>query len=209
MIRVSNNTARVMEFTSFKKKDTVTDDELLTAVLNFESTYLAKQAGVILHCLVRNSNNEYANVMFLESMETLKELEKGLKNSEEANLFFTMIEEGSVQMNFHQIHKENFEIPSNFSCVEFGSFSLKNSTFDALLKASESIEDGYLNKFDNTKGHFIGTLSEDTYSEVTFGKTLGKTKEICAGYIGNTYCQPLLDMADETTMKLDFWYLIA
>ena len=45
--------------------------------------------------------------------------------------------------------------------------------------------------------------------EITIGETLGKTKEICFGYFNNPYCKPLLDMADETTMELDFWYLIA
>jgi hypothetical protein len=68
MIRVSNNFAKAMEFAIFKKKETVTDDELINAVLKFE-TVLSKQSGIIFHCLVRNFKNEYANVIFAEKME--------------------------------------------------------------------------------------------------------------------------------------------
>lgn len=71
MIRVSNNSAKAMEFTSFSKKKNVTDDELINAVLKFE-TVLAKQSGVIFHCLVRNFKNEYANVLFVSDFEDLK-----------------------------------------------------------------------------------------------------------------------------------------
>ena len=49
MIRVSNDFAEAMEFTSFNKKENVTDDELINAVLKLESI-LAKQNGVIFHC---------------------------------------------------------------------------------------------------------------------------------------------------------------
>jgi len=210
MIKLSNNTVGVMEFTSFKKKENVTDDALLTAVLQFESSFLATQKGIVSHCLVRNFNNEYANVLFAENMESLKQLEKTMHSNEAVQTFFDMVQEDSVTMNFNHIEKKNFKIPANFSCIEYGTFSLKNETdFKNLLTVSETIEKEYLENFKNTQAHFIGTIEKGRYSEVTFGTTLGKTKEICFGYTNNPICMPLLEMADESTMQLDFWYLIA
>lgn len=201
---------RVMEFTSFRKKETVTDDELIQAVIQFESSFLIQQKGVLFHCLVRNFNNEYANVIFTENKKDLNELEEKAINNDITKNFFSLIEKGSTKINFHHIEKENFEIPQYFSCIEHGTFSLKNKNdFEHLITASNTLEKEYLSKTTNTKGHFIGTISGNLYSEITFGETLGKTKEICFGYTQNKYCQPLLKLADETSMNLDFWYLIA
>lgn len=210
MIQQINGKATVMEFTSFSKKNKVSDDELIQAVLQFERSFLSHQKGVVFHCLVRNLNNEYANVLFAENMETLKEIEKSAPQNPYATHFFGQINPGSIQMNFQTIEKGNFEVPEHFACVEYGTFSLKNkSDFKSLLSVSDNIEQQYLFKSENTKAHFIGRISENHFSEVTFGSTLGKTKEVCFGYMENEHCQPMLEMADETTMKLDFWYLIA
>ena len=37
--------------------------------------------------------------------------------------------------------------------------------------------------FENMKTHFIATLSENSYSKVTFGEILRKTKDICFGNV--------------------------
>lgn len=210
MIKKGRKNAEVMEFTSFKKKENVTDDELIQAVIQFEIDILTKQKGIIFHCLVRNFNNEYANVLFADNMDSINRLLKAVNENDSAKHFFSLIESESVNMTFHKIEKQKFLIPEHFSCVEQGTFSLKNKNdFENLIKVSNTIEEEYLNKFENTKAHFIGTVSENLYSEVTFGETLGKTKEACFGYMENVFCKPLLEMADEATMKLDFWYLIA
>ncbi|MEN7551892.1 hypothetical protein AAG747_28505 [Rapidithrix thailandica] len=210
MIRVNQNSPKAMEFTSFKKKENITDDELMAAVSAFESSFLHQQEGVIFHCLVRNFANEYANLLLAQDMESLKQLKKAVHENQAANNFFRLIEMDSIRMTFHQIEKENFQIPEHFSCVECGTFALKDlNDATQLTRISDSIEQEYLNNFDNTQAHFIGTIDENFFSEVTFGKTLWKTKEICNGYIGNPVCQPLLDMADPQSMALDFWYVLA
>ena len=208
MIRVSNNSAKAMEFTSFSKKKNVTDDELINAVLKFE-TVLAKQSGVIFHCLVRNFKNEYANVLFVSDFEDLKKIEDKIIKLAEAQDFFKLIDEKSIKIGYHQILKTDFKIPHYFSCIECGTFELKNGIEqNKLLLAVKNIEQEYLSIFENTKEHFIGLIQKSKYSEVTFGETLAKTKEICFGYTSNPYCKRMLEMADETTMELDFWYLI-
>lgn len=199
-----------MEFTSFKKKDHVSDDELLQAVLQFEEHFLTLQEGVIFHCLVRNYKNEYANVLFADHMDTMNAMFKSVHENDAANRFFDLIEEGSVTMNFNQIQKEDFKIPKDFSCVEYGTFSLRSpKPLEELITISDNIENHYLNTTENTQAHFIGTISDTLFSEVTFGKTLAKTKEVCYGYTENIHCKPLLDAADPESMQLDFWYLIA
>ncbi|WP_314242769.1 hypothetical protein [Empedobacter tilapiae] len=207
MIRVSNDFAKAMEFICFKKKQTVTDDELINAVMKFEKV-LSKQDGVIFHCLVRNFKNDYANVLFVKEIDNLKRLEENLIQLQESQDFFKLIDEQSSRIIFHKILKDNFVVPNHFSCVECGTFELKND-YDQLLTISESIENEYLNTFENTRAHFIGSINENRFSEITIGETLGKTKEICYGYFNNPFCKQLLEMADETTMELDFWYLIA
>lgn len=209
MIRVRNNFAKAMEFTAFKKNENVTDDELINAVLKFE-TALAKQDGVIFHCLVRNFKNEYANVLFVTEPHDLIKLKKNIQFLPEAQQFFKLVDKQSVKMEYHTLLKVDFDIPAHFSCIECGTFSLKNEEkADKLLAISEDIEREYLNNFENTLGHFIGKIEDKKYSEITMGKTLGQTKEICFGYFNNQFCKPLLEMADEKTMRLDFWYLIA
>lgn len=116
----------------------------------------------------------------------------------------------TVKIEYHEIQKDNFQIPKDFSCIEKGTFSLNDSNdSDQLLSVSEHIENEYLNTFENTQAHFIGILDENQFSEVTFGKTLAKTKQICFGYFDNHFGLELLNLTDKESMKLDFWYVIA
>lgn len=209
MIRINNHSAKVMEFTRFRKKKDVSDDELLLAVLKFETT-LSLQQGLVFHCLVRNYDNEYANVLFSESIQCLKDLENHIGDLPEVKNFFSLIEPKSVQVEYHEIQKESFQVPAVFSCVERGIFSIRvdHHVYD-LLQISQNIEEQYLNMFDNTQAHFIGRINANTFSEITLVKTLGATKKTCMGYLDDPSCQELLAIADQDSMELDFWYLIA
>lgn len=209
MIRISNASVGAMEFTSFKKKEHVSDDELLFAVLRFERQ-LIQVEGIVYHTLVRNYDNEYANVLFATSMEAIKSLTEIIGNTIETQEFFNMVEMSSVQVEYHQITKPDFILPEHFGCIENGKFSLKDATqHSTLLLASDAVEDQYLNLYDNTKGHFITTRGENLYSEIVIGQTLGYTKEICYGYFGNEACLSLLSLIDESSMHLGFWYVVA
>jgi len=209
MIRLSNESPKVMEFTSFRKKENVTDDELLFALLKFEKV-LSAQKGLIFHCLMRNFSNEYANVLFAAAMSDLKELENNLGKDEDVIQFFELIEMTTTKIEFHEILDNKFIIPSSFSCIEKGLFSLKNKEDKSkLITTSLEIEENYLSTFSNTKAHFIGKIKENEFSEITIGETLGATKQICMGYLENESCKKMLALIDESTMQLDFWYLIA
>ncbi|MTG96555.1 MULTISPECIES: hypothetical protein [Myroides] len=208
MIRVSNAPVCAMEFTSFRKKTTVNDDELLVAVARFERQ-LAQVEGIVYHTLVRNYDNEYANVLFATSMEVIKTLETVIGNTKETQDFFSMVDMSTVQVEYHQINKFNFTVPSYFGCIENGKFSLKDTTqASTLLSVSDAVEQAYLKAFDNTKGHFISTRGDNQYAEIVLGQTFGNTKEICYGYFGNEACLSLLGLIDESSMNLGFWYVV-
>ncbi|MGU9937870.1 hypothetical protein ACTS9D_02390 [Empedobacter brevis] len=209
MIRKSHRSAKAMEFTHFRKKETVTDDALLFAALAFE-TAITAQSGLIFHCLVRNYDNEYANVLFGESLQDLKNLANTFGHLPEVTRFFELIDPQSVHIEYHEIQQDNFKVPEGFSCIEKGTFTLvKEEDADSLLHISENIEKEYLNKFHNTKAHFTGRVGDKLFSEITIGQTLAQTKQICMGYFDNPFCMELLNKADKETMNLDFWYVMA
>ncbi|WP_100075580.1 hypothetical protein [Chryseobacterium camelliae] len=209
MIRISSKEAKAMEFTRFRKKESVTDDELLYAALKFEKA-IASKNGLIFHCLVRNYDNEYANVLFSETMLDLKELANHFGQHPDVQNFFELIEMPSVSIEYHTIQKEKFVIPSDFSCIEKGTFSLIDINDEKkLLNISEDIEHNYLKQSDNTRAHFIGQVESNVFSEITFGRTLAQTKQICMGYFNNAFCMKLMNLAKKDTMNLDFWYIIA
>lgn len=209
MIRLSNAPVCAMEFTRFKKKTAVNDDDLLFAVLQFERQ-LSQVEGVVAHVLVRNFDQEYANVLFATSMEVIKSLTTAIGDTKATQAFFDMVEPTSVEIEYHEITKPTFIFPDFFGCIENGRFSLKEGKqLTTLLSTSDRVEKSYLDTFDNTKAHFISTRGENQYSEIVLGKTLGNTKEICYGYVGNQACLTLLDLIDEKSMHLGFWYVIA
>lgn len=210
MIRVKGNKPQAMEFASFKIKKDVTEDDLINAIIAFEESFLQNQKGILLHCLVKNQMDTYANVLFAESETALKEMQETANKNEFAGTFFSMIESETVSMNIHTIENDSFQIPTSFACVEHGTFKLNaNVTLNDLKVKSHKLEEEYLNHFTNSKAHYIGSLNNSLFSEVTFGESLGKTKQICFGYLQNKIGLEFLELLDDKTMQLDFYSVLA
>jgi len=212
MIQVNQAIPTLMEFTTFAKANDVTDEELIDLVMNFERDYLKKQSGLSFHCLVRNLKGEYANLLFADNIESIKNIEQGFSSNDSAKKFMAAINLQTAKVRYHEILDKNFQVPTGFTCFEHGTFS-PNSAVDfsesRLLSVSKQIEEDYLNTFENSLGHFIGKVDDKTYSEITFGKTLGRTREICYGYFNIEAGKQMMAMLDPKTTDLDFWYLIA
>ncbi|WP_448606374.1 hypothetical protein [Paenimyroides ceti] len=209
MLRKSHDSTYGMEMIHFRKKETVTHDELLKGVLKLE-TELERMEGVVFHCLVRNYSGVYAHILFVQQEKDLEAVHQLLNKSEEESSLFHLTDELSVQRQFHKIHKTDFKVPDFFSCIECGTFSLKpHKEWNQLVEISDHLEKEYLCRFENTQAHFLGTLAEGRGSEITFGTTLGQTKNICMGYFDTYWGRELLGMMDEKDLQLDFWYLIA
>jgi hypothetical protein len=212
MIRVSQATPSFMEFTTFTKASNVTDEELISLVMKFENDYLQKQSGLIFHCLVRNLKGEYANLLFADNMENMKSIEYNFASNDCAKDFMAAVNPQTVKVRYHEVLDNNFQVPKNFACFEHGTFSPKKDngfSESNLLSVANKIEEDHLNTFENSLGHFIGKLDDETYSEITFGQTLGKTREICFGYLNIKAGLEMMDMFNSETIDLDFWYLIA
>lgn len=209
MVRLNNYPVGAMEFTSFQKKPEVNDDQFLTEALKFEKI-LSEQKGVVFHCIVRNLKNEYANVLFTEKKEELHRIGKDLMVLESVQEYLSLIDMSTVKLTYHEILKSNFVIPQGFSCIEHGTFYLKNGeSTENLLHLSSQLEKGYLDKFENSLAHFIGKVEDNKFSEVSIGKTYASTKKNCYGYFDDEYGAAFLDLAQMETVDLDFWYLIA
>lgn len=212
MIRVSESPASMMEFTKFTKADHISDEDLISLVMKFESDYLQKQSGLIFHCLVRNLAGEYANLLFADNIASIKNIENGFSSNDSAKDFIAAIKPQTVKVHYHEILDDNFQVPKGFACFEHGLFSPKKDiefSEKHLLSVAKKIEKSHLNNFENTLGHFIGKIDDETYSEITFGQTLGKTREICYGYLNIEAGMEMMTMFDPDTTDLDFWYLIA
>ena len=212
MLQLNHVKPTVMEFTTFTKADDITDEDLINRVMKFETHYLTQQPGLLFHCLVRNLSGDYANLLFADNMQNLKDIENGFASNDAAKELMQSIKPETVKCHYHHILKDNFHVPENFSCFEHGTFSPKqHSDFSEanLLAVAEQIEQSHLNTFENTLAHFIGEVDDETYSEITFGKTLGATKEICYDYLTIESGIKMMDMCDPDTMDLSFWYLIA
>ncbi|UUC45108.1 hypothetical protein [Flavobacterium cerinum] len=209
MIKVNTLNASVMECTRFRIAENATEKDLLQAISDFENQFLAHLEGIAFHCLAKNDKGEYANILLAQNTAVLTTIEKDITSNPGALSFLKLIDKKSVIIHYLNIEKEPLLIPENFSCVELGTFALKKGTLQELLAVSDSIEKNYLSHFPNTQLHFIGTLPDDIYAEVTFGTTLQSTQQICAGYLSDPNCTPLMEMIDETRMALDFWSVLA
>lgn len=209
MIKVNTLNASVMECTRFRIMEKVTEKDLLQAISDFENQFLNHLKGIAFHCLAKNDKGEYANLLLAQNTTVLTALEKDITSNSGALSFLKLIDKKSVMIHYLNIEKEPLLIPDHFSCIELGTFALKKGTLQELLAVSDNIEKNYLSHFSNTQLHFIGSLPNDVYAEVTFGTTLQTTQQICAGYLSDPNCSPLMEMIDETRMTLDFWNIIA
>jgi len=212
MIRFNNKVAKAMEFTKFAKAEGVREEDFLTALLKFEKNYFKDAKGLIFKCYLRNLKGEYADLLFAENMDVLKQFEEGYMENSHFQEFMKVIDPNSVKVHYHGVMKKGFQVPENFACVEHGTFSPKNDiefSEKNMLSISDKIETEYLNSFENSLGHFMGKIDNETYSEIAFGKTLGKTREICYGYFGIDSGIELMNLYVPESVDLDFWYLIA
>lgn len=103
-------------------------------------------------------------------------------------------------------------MPTDFACVEYGTFSPKpEAPVDpsVLIAASMKVEQDYLPKFEDSRGHAIAKVDETVYSEIAFARTLGAARVICGGYLDDPACADLLGLFDPDTTDLDFWYVLA
>lgn len=210
MLRTKNTHAGLLEFARFRKQDHISDEALIEAVLDLEQQFFAHQDDVYFHCLVRNFAGEYANLLLASSHEAHKAIQAAAFGHSAAQHFFSMLDMANTHMHLLDISAAKFDVPSSFSCVEFGSFQLQPTATRALLQqCNEDLETQYLAKFKNTKGHLLTAMDNETFAELTFGESWGQTRQICFGYDKDTHGQAFLSLLHPDSFNLDFWYVVA
>lgn len=202
----------VMGFARYAKRDGVATEQLIEACLAWRHQFLDHQDGIAMHCFLGNLNGQFADAMLAVDYAAFERTSKRHPEAESSQAFMELLEPDSLRLAASEILKSDFEVPKDFSCVEFGTFRPRTDngfSEAAMLRASRRIETDYLSRFSEPRAHFLGRTDENTYSEIAFVETLGAARRICNGYNGDDSCRALLAMFDPASVDLDFWHVLA
>ncbi|MEO1386375.1 MAG: hypothetical protein AAFV85_03245 [Cyanobacteria bacterium J06634_6] len=210
-IDVPNSTATVMGFTRYEKRENATSEALISASMNWQRDFLSQQEGVVMHSLLGNLKGQFADAILAVDSAAYANMTEQYMKDDSAQALMALIEPESIRPAQNLILKQGVQAPSDFSCIEFGTFQTKeNADFSEskMLAVSKRLEEGYIAKFPQSREHFLSKVDEDTYSEIAFVQTMGAAREICNGYLEDSIGQELLSMLEPTSFDLDFWFVL-
>ena len=199
MLRKNLGPMSVMGFARYNAKAGVDTGELILAARRWQHEFLGNQPGIAMHCFLGNAAGGFADAILATDESAFAAMGEAHMQAPSSKAFMGMLDIESIRLCRNVLLKDLGTIPTDFSAIEFGTFSPKpNSDFSEkrLLDASEAVETGYLAKFPESRAHLMGKVDEATYSEICFVETSGAAREICGGYLGNDVCAPLLDLFD-------------
>ncbi|OUR76678.1 hypothetical protein A9Q83_14010 [Alphaproteobacteria bacterium 46_93_T64] len=209
MLNKHLNSYSVMGFATFNKRPGVETSAIIDASLNWSREFLGPLEGIGFHCLFQNMNGGFADIILATDFEALGQMNEDFSSSETSAKMMQLLDPDSIKLNAMAISQEGFTPPEDFSCLEVGFMKSETSSKEQILKHSQMLEENYLRKFDNTKGHFIGEIEPGSYTDVTFGRTLGDTRKICMDFDNDQTAKEFLSLFDPSSFKLDFWSLLA
>ena len=203
---------KAMGFARYEKRDGVETAEIIEAALNWRQDFLSTQEGIAMHCFVGNDKGHFADAIMASDQQSFMAMCEAHPQAKSSQEFMALLKPDSIRLTPNMILKENVGVPTDFSCIEFGTFSPKSpEQFDekSMLEISDRIEQKYLSKFDEPRAHFMSKVDETTYSEIAFVENLGMARRICNGYVQDDTCLELLDIFDPESVDLDFWFKLA
>lgn len=212
MLRKNIGPVSVMGFARYSTKPGVDPADLIAATRMWQTEFLAHQSGIALHCFLGNLKGEFADAILATDEASFIAMAQEHPKAPSTGPVIDMLDRESIRLVKNNLLGAPVPLPVDFSCIEFGTFSpMDPSSFtqEGLLTASRKIENAYLSNFDEAKSHFVARVDEQTYSEIAFVESSGAAREICAGYIGNKDCTPMLEMFDPKSVDLDFWHVLA
>ncbi|WP_295814233.1 hypothetical protein [uncultured Nitratireductor sp.] len=212
MLRKTGGPLSVMGFARYEKRAGVETARLIDAALTWQETFLRPREGILFHAFLGNLNGGFADIIFARDDKSFDAMLNAHMEAPSSEAFMALLSPDSIRLSRHRVLKPVAAPPSDFSCVEFGTFEIAENMEAGerdVLAISERIETDYLSRSDNTRLHFIGMGAQNRFCEVTFGRSLGETKRLCEGYVGHPTCQPLLDVCDPASLDLDFWFVLA
>ncbi|WP_294612267.1 hypothetical protein [uncultured Roseovarius sp.] len=212
MLRKNVGPVSVMGFARYSSKPGVDPADLIAATRVWQTEFLAHQPGIAMHCFLGNLKGDFANAILATDEASFIAMAQEHPNAPSTGPVMEMLDRDSIRLTKNNLLGEPAPLPEGFACVEFGTFSPKETksfTENGLLEASRRIEGAYLSKFEEAKSHFVARIDEKTYAEIAFVETTGAAREICAGYVGNKDCTPMLEMFNPESVDLDFWHVLA
>ncbi|MBL4906347.1 MAG: hypothetical protein JKX94_02770 [Sneathiella sp.] len=212
MLNKEMNNLGVMGFVTFEKLPDVNSEDVIAASLRWQREFLKPMEGMGFHCLLGNLNGGFADLIFGTDRSAFERMNELFPSAPSSAAMMKLLDRESISMRSAELLKKDFSIPVSFSCVEAGFMrAVKPGQLmpEDVVHASETLERDYLEAYANTQGHFVGTTEENSYCEVTFGQTLGQTREICFGYEAAKPCSDFLDLFDKPSFEFDFWFPLA
>ncbi len=212
MLKKDLGPLKMMGFARYEKRDGVETEEIIEAALNWRHDFLDHQEGIAMHCFLSNAKGQFADAIMATDQAAFMSMSGNHPKSEKSHAFMELLIPESIRLTPNIILKEDVTVPTDFSCIEFGTFCPKTDgsfTEKSMLEISKKIEDKYLSNFSEGRAHFMGKVDETTYSEIAFVENLGMARRICNGYVQDDTCLELLSIFDPESVDLDFWYKLA
>ncbi len=212
MMNKSLGSLSVLGFARYEKRDEVNASDLTEAVLAWRRSFLDHQAGIAAHCFLGNLQGHFADLILAVDQARYDAMTEAHPQAAASQAMAALLKPESIRLTPCRILKDVTTLPTDFSCVEFGTFrSPAGKDFDErrLLAVSAEIEAGYLSRRPESRAHFLAQVDPATYAEVAFVQSLGAAREICFGYRDDSAGRKLLEMFDPESVDLDFWFVLA
>ncbi|MGX1496033.1 hypothetical protein ACSSV1_001054 [Labrenzia sp. MBR-25] len=212
MLRKDLGPMKVMGFARYEAKPGVGLPELIAAARLWQKEFLSNQPGIAFHCFLGNATGGYADAILARDEASFAAMSEAHMQAASSRAFMELLEPGSIRLCLNRLMLDLDAVPEGFSAIEFGTFRPnKDGGFseEALMAASRRIEQEYLAALPEARAHLMARAGDDTYSEICLVETEGAAREICAGYVSNAACAPLLNLFDPDSVDLDFWHVLA
>jgi hypothetical protein len=212
MLRKDLGPMKVMGFARYEAKPGVGASDLIVAAREWQKAFLNDQPGIAFHCFLGNATGGYADAILARDEASFAAMSEAHMQAASSRAFMELLEPGSIRLCLNRLMLDLDAVPEGFSAIEFGTFRPgKDGSFseEALMAASRWIEQEYLAALPEARAHLMARAGDDTYSEICFVETEGAAREICAGYVSNAACAPLLNLFDPDSVDLDFWHVLA
>ena len=186
MLKKDLGTLKMMGFARYEKREGVETEELIEAVLNWRSDFLEKQEGIAMHCFLGNNKGQFADAIMAVDQSAFMAMSENHPKDKSSHAFMELLKPDSICLTPNMILKEEVTVPTDFSCIEFGTFKPKNiQDFSErnMLEISSRIEEKYLSGFSEPRAHFMGRVDDTTYSEIAFVENLGMARRIFLGRV--------------------------
>lgn len=92
-------------FAPIKLKDGVSESDFLKISEAFETAFVKKQKGILKRILVKDTNGNYADIVFFEDMDAIQRVIEAEKISPEVARFFEVIREDSGEHQVFEVLK--------------------------------------------------------------------------------------------------------